>query len=256
MIGWEQFTGFGIAAILLWAAGSAATWKNKKIATLLFGGGIVIFTTFIVLYWISLGRAPMKSMGETRLWYSFFVSTTSWILFVRWKYLFLLPFGAILSTVFVIINITKPEIHTTMLMPALQSAWFIPHVTVYMLAYALVTVAQILALLAYFKKSEQEVMQQADNLVRIGSALILIGMLMGAVWAKQAWGNYWTWDAKENWAAVTWLLYVSYLHIRWRWRENRGWALIVLSLALLALQITWYGVNYLPAAQKSMHAYT
>lgn len=254
MIGWEQFTGFGIAAILLWAVGSAALFKSKKLAALLFGAGVAIFTAFILGYWVSLGRAPMKSMGETRLWYSFFVSATSWVLFLRWKYRFLLPFGAILSTVFVIINITKPEIHTTMLMPALQSAWFIPHVTVYMLAYALVTVAQILALLAYYK--EKELLVQADQLVRIGASLLLIGMLMGAVWAKQAWGNYWTWDSKENWAAVTWLLYVSYLHIRWRWKERHGWSLIVLSLALLALQITWYGVNYLPAAQKSMHSYT
>ena len=79
---------------------------------------------------------------------------------------------------------------------------------------------------------------------------------MGAVWAKQAWGNYWAWDSKENWAAVTWLIYVSYLHIRFRYPTKLKLAIIIMTLGFIALQITWYGVNYLPAAQKSMHTYT
>ena len=139
-------------------------------------------------------------------------------------------------------------------MPALQSAWFIPHVSVYMLAYALVAMAQITAFFSLSGKSE--LIKASDNLIRVGSSFILLGMLMGAVWAKQAWGNYWAWDSKENWAAVTWLIYVSYLHIRFRYPTKLKLAIIIMTLGFIALQITWYGVNYLPAAQKSMHTYT
>ena len=254
MINWEQFIWFGIAAVILWITGAAISFKREKLGTIVYSAGALIFTLFIILFWISIQRAPMRTMGETRLWYSFYVSATSLILYIRWKYKFLLPFGAVLSTVFTIINIVKPEIHSTMLMPALQSAWFIPHVSVYMLAYAVVAVAQIIGIASLFNKPG--LITAADNLVRVGTAFILIGMLMGAVWAKQAWGNYWAWDSKENWAAVTWLFYISYMHIRFRMPEKKVLAITVMTLAFIALQITWYGVNYMPAAQKSMHTYT
>ena len=77
-------------------------------------------------------------------------------------------------------------------------------------------------------------------------------MLTGAVWARQAWGDYWSWDAKENWAATTWLLSLIPLHLS-NHRSSRY--TIVLLLTFLALQITWYGVNYLPAAKDSLHTY-
>ena len=192
-------------------------------------------------------------MGETRLWYSLFISITVLVLYLRWQYKFLLSFGALLASLFTIINIVQPEIHNTPLMPALQSVWFIPHVTIYMLAYAILAAAQIMALVAW--KKGWHLMPQTDILVRVGSALILRGMRMGSVWAKQAWGNYWTWDIKENWAAITWLLYIAYIHLRRYYTHKYGYALLIISLAFIALQITWYGVNYLPAADSSLHIY-
>ena len=254
MTGWNDFIWYASASSLLWITGSVLSFKKFRTGNVIFASGILIYLVFIILFWKSLGRAPMRTMGETRLWYSFFIAVTSWLLHLRWRYKFLLPFGSVLATVFSVINILKPEIHSTTLMPALQSAWFIPHVTVYMVAYAVVAAGLLVAVASYFKG--EELMKMTDDLTRIGTALILIGMLMGAVWAKQAWGTYWAWDAKENWAAVTWLFYVSYLHIRSRYPLKRNLAVITLAVAFVALQITWYGVNYMPAARKSMHTYT
>ena len=57
-------------------------------------------------------------------------------------------------------------------------------------------------------------MQTADNLVYAGVAFLSIGMLLGSLWAKEAWGNYWSWDPKETWAVITWMGYLIYIHLR------------------------------------------
>lgn len=76
-------------------------------------------------------------------------------------------FSTLLSTVFVIINLMKPEIHDQSLMPALQSVWFIPHVTVYMFSYSVLGCAFIIALTGLFRHKE-EYLHTADNLVYAG----------------------------------------------------------------------------------------
>ncbi|MEG1700633.1 MAG: cytochrome c biogenesis protein CcsA [Alistipes sp.] len=254
MIGWDEFVIFGAIAIALWTLGAGVALRHARTGSALFLAGTVLFATFIALFWLSAGHAPMRTLGETRLWYSLFIAATGWVLFIRWRYRFLLPFAAVLASVFTVINILRPEIHSQTLMPALQSAWFVPHVAIYMLSYAVMAVALALAVAARFHR--EQLLLHADRLVRIGSALLIIGMLMGAVWARQAWGNYWAWDAKESWAAVTWLLSLSYIHFRLHYPTWQRTAVTLLAVTFLALQITWYGINYMPSAKKSMHTYT
>ena len=140
-------------------------------------------------------------------------------------------------------------------MPALQSPWFIPHLIVYMAGYAMLAMSALMALsLLFFRRSEE--LDLTDNLVYVGLAFLTIGMLFGALWAKEAWGHYWAWDPKETWAAITWLCYLLYMHFRRvdpkEWRK----ACWILLLAFLCLQICWWGINYLPSAQGlSIHAY-
>lgn len=102
-------------------------------------------------------------------------------------------------------------------MPALQSPWFAPHVIVYMFAYAMLGAATVMAVyLLWFKKKEIErkEMDLCDNLTYVGLAFMTLGMLTGAIWAKEAWGHYWAWDPKETWAAATWFAYLVYIHFR------------------------------------------
>lgn len=220
----------------------------------IFLAGTLVFGVFIALFWYSLGRAPMRTMGETRLWYALFLTLTGWVLHRRWRYRFLLPFAAVLASVFTILDMLRPEIQSRTLMPALQSAWFVPHVAVYMLAYAVLAAALAVASASLFRRPG--LLADADRLTRIGSALLILGMLSGSVWARQAWGDYWAWDAKECWAAATWLLTLTYIHFRLHRPAAHRTAVALLLAAFLALQVTWYGVNYLPAAKKSLHTYT
>ena len=250
---WEHFIYFAIVAVVLWAAGAFAAWKDKRrmayTATII---GLAVFFAFIVGIWLSLHRPPLRTMGETRLWYSFFLPLAGFLVYSRWHYKWILTFSTILATVFVCVNILKPEIHSTTLMPALQSPWFAPHVIVYMFAYAMLGAAAVMAAyLLFFKKTAvtDEEMDISDNLVYVGLAFMTVGMLFGALWAKEAWGHYWSWDPKETWAAITWLAYLVYVHYRRMPSHSRNLSLWVLLIAFVLLQVCWWGINYLPSAQ-------
>ena len=140
-------------------------------------------------------------------------------------------------------------------MPALQSPWFIPHLIVYMAGYAMLAMAALMALyLLFFRRSEE--LDLTDNLVYVGLAFLTIGMLFGALWAKEAWGHYWAWDPKETWAAITLLCYLLYVHFRRNNPQEWRKACWILLLAFVCLQICWWGINYLPSARGlSIHAY-
>lgn len=209
--------------------------------------------------WITLERPPLRTMGETRLWYSFFLPLAGIIVYSRWQYKWILGFSTLLAAVFVCINLFRPEIHSKTLMPALQSPWFAPHVIVYMMAYALLGAAVVMSVYLLFCKKEagtDREMEITDNLVYVGLSFMTLGMLMGAIWAKEAWGHYWAWDPKETWAAITWLSYLVYIHYRlYRPRSIRP-SLWLIIIAFCLLQMCWWGINYLPSAQgMSVHTY-
>ena len=138
---WTHFLPFSIAAVLLWAAGAAVALlrrENASRASLwLTGTGIIIYCVFVVGLWVGLERPPLRTLGETRLWYSLFMVVSGWLVYRRWAYCWLPLFSGVVATVFIVINLLRPEIHDQSLMPALQSAWFVPHVTVYMFSYSL-----------------------------------------------------------------------------------------------------------------------
>ena len=257
MVTWEEFIYFAVVAVLLWAVGAWAAWKDKKgVAFGATGAGLLVFFSFIVLMWISLERPPLRTMGETRLWYSFFLPLAGITVYSRWKYKWILSFSTVMALVFICINLFKPEIHSKTLMPALQSPWFAPHVIVYMFCYAVFGVATLMAIyMLYTGKTDGN--EGVDNLVNVGFAFMTIGMLFGALWAKEAWGHYWSWDPKETWAAITWFAYLVYIHYRRLPNCNQRLALWVLIGSFVLLQMCWWGINYLPSAQgASVHTYS
>ena len=256
---WEQFVYFAVASVLLWIVGAWAAWRHKTVlAYTTTVAGLVVFFSFILSMWISLERPPLRTMGETRLWYSFFLPLAGLIVYSRWKYKWILSFSTVLALVFICVNLFKPEIHDKTLMPALQSPWFAPHVIVYMFAYAVLGAATVMALfLLLRKKPLTSEMDITDNLVYVGLAFLTIGMLFGALWAKEAWGHYWSWDPKETWAAITWFAYLVYVHYRQSPRHREHLALWILILSFALLQMCWWGINYLPSAQgSSVHTYS
>ena len=256
MIDWTDFGLFALSAMLCWLAAAllSLSGKWKKSVYLLIVGGLFIFGTYIAMMWHSLERPPLRTMGETRLWYSFFLPLVGLVIYWRWHYRWILSFSTLLSGVFICINLLKPEIHSKVMMPALQSPWFAPHVIVYMFAYAIMGAAVLMSLWQLCRKQDQ--ISAIDDLTRVGLSFITIGMLFGALWAKEAWGTYWSWDPKETWAAATWLCYLIYVHLRRSRPAAVHSALLWQVVCFLCLQMCWWGINYLPAAQGvSVHTY-
>ncbi len=171
------------------------------------------------------------------------------LLFAKWKVKLVVPITLSLTALFTVLTVAKINFGT--LMPALRSWWFVPHLFIYMLAYSLMAMSLVAWLAGSWRQKEQWQIL-SDRFMRSSSALLIIGMITGSIWARQAWGDYWAWDPKENWAAATWLLSLMHLHLQ----NKRGWkAITILILAFLALQITWYGIHYLPSAMDSLHTY-
>ena len=139
MINWDNFYVFAAVSVGLWLAGAVFALRSSMRSRMAVGftvAGIMLLGIFIAGLWEYLQRPPLRTMGETRLWYSFFMGIAGLLTYMRWRYRWILSFSTLLSTVFVVINLLKPEIHDQSLMPALQSVWFIPHVTVYMFSYS------------------------------------------------------------------------------------------------------------------------
>lgn len=258
---WNEYLWFAVPAMILWISGGLMVYTKAKqsVTDGLMIAGIIVFASFIVGLWIGQERPPLRTMGETRLWYSFFLALVGYITYKHWKYKWLLSFSGLVACVFVCVNIFKPEIHSKNLMPALQSYWFVPHVTVYILSYAMLGAATIASFIQIRKVNrglvDKELSYFMDNLVYIGFGFLMLGMLMGCVWAKEAWGHYWSWDPKETWAFITSAAYLIYIHMRLQ-KYHPKITLWVLPIAFILLMITWIGVNYLPAAQNSVHTYS
>ena len=110
--------------------------------------------------------------------------------------------------------------------------------------------------LSLIKENRLTLLESIDNLsyrtISFGFPLLTIGIIAGAVWANEAWGSYWSWDPKETWALITWLVFASYLHARltkaWQGRKPA----IIASFGFVVVWICYLGVNFLG---KGLHTY-
>jgi cytochrome c-type biogenesis protein CcsB len=169
------------------------------------------------------------------------------------------------------------------LVPALRSSWLVMHVSVIMVSYAALLVGSLLSVAVLFtdrgevlelrsssigsggfrqaqlapdgpgamslSSSRFRISEQLDSLsyrtITVGFLLLSVGLVSGAVWANEAWGSWWSWDPKETWALITWLVYAAYLHTR----LIRGWQgrkpALLASAGLVVLAVCYIGVNLL-----------
>lgn len=140
----------------------------------------------------------------------------------------------------------------TPLMPALASPWLAIHVSLIMLSYAILGFTLPVSIIAIFLKTDTKRLTDLSlRLLIPGNILLFAGIVMGSLWAKEAWGRYWAWDPKETAAALTLIIYSLPLlpEIRRKWPAKI--IAIYLSLAFLSILLTYFGVNYLP----SLHSY-
>lgn len=259
---WHYFEAFAIISLVLWSISifASLSGKTSNLANITAVLGTISLAVFIAFLWINLQRPPLRTLGETRLWYSFFLAISGYVLFTRWKIKLMFIYALSMAILFLLMNYLNPAIHSKTLMPALQSIWFVPHVIVYMIAYALLGLSALFGLLGLFAfrkgNLQKDLIHKTDTIVNVGFGFLTLGLIFGALWAKEAWGHYWTWDPKETWAFLTWAVYLVYIHFRIKSNLNPKHVLIILVVAFIVLLICWFGINYLPAAQNSIHVYS
>jgi cytochrome c-type biogenesis protein CcsB len=157
------------------------------------------------------------------------------------------------------------------LIPALQSNWLTIHVVTCFMGYAAFTVAFGCGLIYLLKNMENgDAEKTADFLgkfpalatldtlihqnIAFGFVFLTIGIMTGSIWAHYAWGSYWSWDPKETWSLITWLIYAIMLHSR-QARDWRGQRMAILALVGFACVLfTYLGVNYLPGLHSYLRA--
>lgn len=245
------------------AGGAYVAFRRKPwIGDVLTMLGVAAGAAFLAMLWVTLGRPPMRTLGETRWWYAVTVPLLGLLIGWRHQTRALAVPAVLMGALFAAINLAKPDAMDRTLMPALQSPWFVPHVVVYMLAYAALGLSSLVGawvlVTKWWKKEAvgHKDIALAHQMVLIGFPLLSLGLIFGAIWAKEAWGHYWTWDPKETWALLTWGAYLAYLHVQARNVIRPKGALVVLVVGFAVLMGCWFGVDYLPTAQESVHTYT
>ncbi len=140
--------------------------------------------------------------------------------------------------------------------PALRSVWFVPHILAYVISYIMAAAAFAMTVTKFFAKGERR--KQLDggiyDCVCVLFPFMSMGMLFGAVWANEVWGAFWSWDIKECWSLVTWLTFMTWLHVRRSPRFSR-FKDVLLVAGFAFVIVTFFFVNLMNAAGGSMHAY-
>jgi cytochrome c-type biogenesis protein CcsB len=234
------------------------------------------FLLFLILglRWLISGYFPLSNLYES-------------LLFLDWCLLFILIvaetktrtklLGAVvLPIALLIISFASLILPTQMqeaapLVPALQSNWLMMHVSMMMLSYATLILGSLLSILFLvvqkfttnsnkiqqnFAQTKIQLLENIDTwsyrTIGLGFPFLTIGIIAGAVWANEAWGSYWSWDPKETWALITWLIFAAYIHAR----LTKGWvgekAALLGSIGFIIVWICYLGVNFLG---QGLHSY-
>lgn len=248
-----------VAAVLYLLAFGTSFVKEKLVQRASLGfwiAGTVVNAVIVANNWVVNGYMPFVSMYQVLT----FLGVTFSLVYVYIRYMhngaFMKPFfqlfqGVIMIGVFFMGRVATPWSFP----PALQSAYFIPHVFSYMISYCLVGVAAILCVLSFFiKKKEQLAVYENGmyNLVATGFPFMVLGMFLGALWANACWGNFWSWDNKEVWSLVTVLALTIYLHFR-RQEKLKKYAKYFILAAFVCEIITLFFVGMFGG--DSMHTY-
>ncbi|MFH1078855.1 MAG: c-type cytochrome biogenesis protein CcsB [Pseudomonadota bacterium] len=287
ILSWTTFIYFAAFAFYLVRMVSVREyWGRLGSATAQIG--FFAHTAALILRWVAsyqmgIGHAPLSNLYESLIFFAWSIIVL--YLIVEWRTnnrslgTFVVPV-AFLCMAFASLS---PNVSNRIqpLIPALQSNWLTSHVITCFLGYAAFTVAFASGLMSLLKGmgrrtrigegstiDGKNAKPSPMNFIRLipgrgvldeliyqstalGFVFLTIGIMTGSIWAHYAWGSYWSWDPKETWSLITWLVYAVMLHAR-HVRGWRGQRMAVMAIVgFICVLITYLGVNYLPG----LHSY-
>ena len=240
------------AAMMMQTVG--AVMGKKKLtgaARAVFAAAFAAHTVFTIWRGIAAGRVPLANQFEFASGFAWSAAIMGLVLYVKLRQEWIMTVS--MPVAFLVLSYAAFQpMEIKELMPALRSTWFVLHIGSATFSYASFAIAGGLGAyyLAQLKKgcAENETrMKQTDymcyRLISLGFLLLTVVILSGAIWAEQAWSRWWSWDPKETWALITWILYAIYLHQRMRlkWQGKRmAWFAVI---AVFCVLFTFAGVN-------------
>ncbi|MBI4765221.1 MAG: c-type cytochrome biogenesis protein CcsB [Deltaproteobacteria bacterium] len=274
LLSWVTF-GYFFSALLYLVA---LIFKKKgvgQIAGWVIRAVFLIQTGAIILRWIEsyqmgIGHAPLSNLYESLIFFSWTIALI--YIWIEWKTnsRTIGAFATPLAFLAMAYASFSPNMNTRIqpLLPALQSNWLIAHVITCFLGYAAFAVSCSLSIMYLIKKPKSGKKTDTglrsyfpgipvlDDLIyqtiMVGFLLLTAGIATGSIWAYSAWGAYWSWDPKETWSLITWLLYAALLHARMMqgWHGTRVAWLSIIGFACVLF--TYFGVNFI---LSGLHSY-
>jgi ABC-type transport system involved in cytochrome c biogenesis permease subunit len=241
--------------------------KKERIMTVMW---MVLYVTLalhtvgIVLRWtesyrLGIGHAPLSNFYESLIFYGWCIAFITAVMKRRLDMPVITALASLTALFFMGYASLSTSVEKTIqpLVPALQSNWLHIHVITCFLAYAAFAISFIAAVIYMFKSRKAATgAEKLDEInyrsIIVGFPMLSAGILTGAVWAHYAWGSYWSWDPKETWSLITWIIYALYLHAR----LVRGWKgrriAMVSIVGFLSVIFTYFGVNFI---LSGLHSY-
>ncbi|MCP9772210.1 c-type cytochrome biogenesis protein CcsB [Synechococcus sp. Tobar12-5m-g] len=276
--------GFLLLALPL-AFWSVSAASSNTVVRVLVAAANLSLTAQLTLRWWESGHFPISNLYESLCFLAWACSLTQLLVERSWPSPLVpasttpIALGCLAFASFALPDRLQ---QAAPLVPALRSSWLVMHVSVIMMSYAALLVGSLLSLAVLFTQRDQAlelrsssigsggfrqaklvtadsnlqlssitigINEQLDSLsyrtITVGFLLLSVGLVSGAVWANEAWGSWWSWDPKETWALICWLVYAAYLHTR----LSRGWqgrrpALVAVA-GLVVICVCYIGVNLL-----------
>ncbi len=231
--------------------------KPGKWAGMIAAASFVLHTAALIVRGIGAGRLPLTNQYE-------FATSFAWgicacYLVFLWKYRFRALGAFVMPVIFLVIGYAAMQSREVReLMPALRSNWLAIHVSSAIVSYGAFGVSFAVSLMFLIRRKMagssfwQEHIPEEKKLdlisyraVSLGFMFLTFVMVSGAIWAEHAWGSYWSWDPKETWSLITWIIYAIYLHLR----ISKGWkgksAAVFAVIGFVCVIFTYIGVNTL-----------
>ena len=248
-----------LATVLQFAGTAFKKESLKKTAWMILIVSALLHLLYTIVRGVKAGRIPMSNQFEFANAFALGVAVMGIFFRLRgrrnmdWMVTLCAPMAFLLISYAAL----QPR-EISELMPALRSAWFTSHIGSAVLSYSAFALAACMGVryLVIEKKSDEKQLKQLDNLsyklISFGFLMLSVVILTGCIWAEQAWSTFWSWDPKEVWALITWIVYSIYLHqrIRKNWRGHRMAFFAIFAFAFV--MFTFAGVNKLMAG---LHAY-
>ena len=249
------------AATMLQAVGAVmGREKLTRAARAVFLTAFAVHTAYTVWRGVAAGRLPLANQFEFASGFAWSAALMGIVLYRKIRQEWIMTVS--MPVAFLVLSYAAFQpMEIKELMPALRSTWFALHIGSATFSYASFAIAGGLGLqyLQMLRKGTDESslrMKQTDymiyRLICLGFLLLTVVILSGAIWAEQAWSRWWSWDPKETWALITWILYAIYLHQRMRmnWQGKRmAWFAVI---AVVCVLFTFAGVNKL---LPGLHSY-